>query len=208
MDGVWVGHGDGRDCVCRRAGPGVAVESPPGGYAGRAHRRRHAVSRCTETDCHGRADDHCPAGANARGADPGADMLFVVALPLVSNQTVRTGAQAPTRATTVPKDSAAVQPQPTAIAVAVTTLNLSFSVKSVVCASEPSRQIIKLVVTAQGGVSPYDYYNATTSLGRAVAGGAPLEVSWRPLVNQCPSILPWWTKLVSALVRNSSAIRN
>ncbi len=103
--------------------------------------------------------------------------MFVVALPLVSNQTVRTGAQAPTRATTVPKDSAAVQPQPTAIAVAVTTLNLSFSVKSVVCASEPSRQIIKLVVTAQGGVSPYDYYNATASLGRAVAGGAPLEVS-------------------------------
>ncbi len=130
---------------------------------------------------------------------------FDVNLPLVANQNRRTIAQAPARTplptatplpsatpvrtatarsvarsavatrTAAPKSSTPVQRQPARTATPIRALDFSFYVKEY-CATERSRQILKVVITGHGGAPPYTYYNDATQIGQTTEGTVALEV--------------------------------
>ncbi len=65
--------------------------------------------------------------------------------------------------------------RPVATATPIRALDFSFYVKEY-CASERGHQILQVIVTAHGGIPPYDYYNDTTQVATATAGTAKVEV--------------------------------
>jgi hypothetical protein len=78
------------------------------------------------------------------------------------------------RVTAVAKPSTPAQ-LPAATVTPIRQLDFSFYVKEA-CANERSKQLLKLMITAHGGIPPYDYYNDATQLGHAVKGSVVLDV--------------------------------
>jgi hypothetical protein len=139
--------------------------------------------------------------ADPTSTSAGDQAAFEISVPVVANQNQFAGALAaareavptatvaitqvvtPVATKTAPSVARVIVPKPTAVAPRLPAataapfhpLDFSFYVKEY-CATERSFQILQVMLTAHGGVPPYDYYNDATQVGQGVAGSVVVEV--------------------------------
>ncbi len=103
-------------------------------------------------------------------------------LPTVTIRTVARSSALPRASASAPSTS--IERQPTATATPLRELDFSFYVKTA-CAQEPNRQMVTVMITAMGGVGPYDYYHDTVLLAENTNDSFKLVVK-APVGNPVP----------------------